>query len=41
VSLGVFNLLDAHYGYPAGGEFLQDVLEADGRTARLKCTYGF
>jgi outer membrane receptor for ferrienterochelin and colicins len=41
ISAGVRNLFDTRYTYPVGEEFIQDALEADGRTFRIKCTYGF
>lgn len=41
VSAGVRNLFNEHYAYPVGEEFTQDVIEADGRTFRIKCTYCF
>ncbi len=41
ISAGVRNLFDRRYAYPVGGEFVQDALEADGRTFRVKCTYCF
>ncbi len=41
VSAGVRNLFDTRYAYPVGEEFIQDALEADGRTIRVKCTYSF
>lgn len=41
VSLSFYNLLDRKYGDPGAGEHLQDVIEQDGRTWRLKLTYRF
>jgi len=40
-SASVYNLFDQSYGYPAAGEFEQDILEQDGRTFRVKLTYAF
>ncbi len=41
VSVSVYNLLDAEYGYPGAGDHLQDVLRQDGRSFRVKLTYHF
>jgi len=40
-SASVYNLLDQHYSDPATRFHLQDTLERDGRTFRLKLTYRF
>ncbi len=37
----VYNLLDRHYGYPGGGEHLENILYQDGRNVRLKLVYTF
>jgi iron complex outermembrane receptor protein len=41
VSASVYNLFDAKYGYPGGPEHLQDSIEQNGRTFRLKVTHRF
>jgi len=41
LSAGVYNLFDSRYGFPGGSGHLQDVIEQDGRTFRLKLTYRF
>ncbi|MBI5739723.1 MAG: TonB-dependent receptor [Nitrospirae bacterium] len=41
VSAGVYNLFDRKYADPGAGEHLQDTIEQDGRTFRLKLTYSF
>ncbi|MCH8617522.1 TonB-dependent receptor [Undibacterium sp. TS12] len=41
ISLGVYNLFDRHYSVPGGPEHLQDSLQQDGRSYRLKLTYKF
>jgi outer membrane receptor for ferrienterochelin and colicins len=41
ISAGARNLFDTRYAYPVGEELIQDALEADGRTFRVKCTYVF
>jgi outer membrane receptor protein involved in Fe transport len=40
-SASVYNLFDATYFYPASRFHLQDTIEADGRSFRLKLTYRF
>ena len=40
-SASVYNLLDTTYSYPSSRYHLQDTIEADGRTFRLKLTYRF
>jgi outer membrane receptor for ferrienterochelin and colicins len=41
VSASIYNLLDRKYGDPGGQEHLQDVLQQDGRTLRMKVGYSF
>ncbi len=41
ISASVYNLLDARYRSPGGAEHVQDRLEQDGRTFRLKLSYRF
>jgi len=41
LSASVYNLLDKKYGDPATPFHLQDILERDGRTFRVKLTYRF
>lgn len=41
VSASVYNLFDTKYGYPGAEDHLQDVIEQDGRSFRLKLTYRF
>jgi len=41
LSGSVYNLFDTHYGYPGGGEHMEDVIYQDGRSARLKLSYTF
>ncbi len=43
ISAGVYNLFNQGYGFPGGGEsvHVQDVIEQDGRTFRMKFTYRF
>ncbi|HKQ13174.1 MAG TPA: TonB-dependent receptor [Steroidobacteraceae bacterium] len=41
VSVGVFNLLDAHYGYPGSADNVQDIIEQNGRSVQGKITYRF
>lgn len=40
-SASIYNLLDKHYGDPATRFHLQDIIEQDGRSFRLKLTYHF
>ena len=40
-SASVYNVLDRKYGDPASRFHLQDILEQDGRSFRLKLTYRF
>lgn len=41
LSASVYNILGEHYRVPASGEFLQEFLEQDGRSFRVKLTYRF
>ncbi|MCX7965824.1 MAG: TonB-dependent receptor [Syntrophorhabdaceae bacterium] len=41
VSATIYNLMDKKYGYPGAGEHIQQVIEQDGRSFRLKLTYTF
>ena len=41
LSASVYNLFDKKYGDPGGAEHLQDIIEQDGRTFRVKLTYRF
>ncbi len=41
VSISLYNLFDADYGYPGGPGLTQDVIQQDGRTLRVKATYKF
>jgi iron complex outermembrane receptor protein len=41
VSASVYNLFDARYGYPGAEDHLQDVIQQDGRSFRLKLTFRF
>jgi len=41
LSASVYNLFDRDYGDPASTEHLQDVIEQDGRTFRVKVTASF
>ena len=41
VSCGVYNLFDTKYSFPAGPEHIEEALQQDGRTFRLKFTYRF
>lgn len=41
VGLNVYNLFDKDYGYPGSEEHLQDIIEQDGRTFRLRLDYAF
>jgi iron complex outermembrane receptor protein len=41
VSAMVYNLFDTRYAFPSAGEFLQEKIEQDGRTLRVKLTYRF
>ncbi len=40
-SLSIYNLLNKHYGYPGGGEHVQDILRQDGTEAAFRLTYRF
>jgi len=40
-STSVYNLFDKRYGDPGSGEHIQDTIEQDGRTFRVKLTYSF
>ncbi|MGA7826690.1 MAG: TonB-dependent receptor [Geobacteraceae bacterium] len=41
LSASVYNLLDTRYSVPAGGEHLQQSIEQDGRSFRVKATWLF
>jgi len=41
VSASIYNLLDAKYSYPGAGEHIEDQIEQDGRSLRIKVTYRF
>ncbi|MBI5099239.1 MAG: TonB-dependent receptor [Nitrospirae bacterium] len=41
ISGSAYNIFNKHYSDPAGDEHIQDVIEQDGRTFRLKITYVF
>jgi iron complex outermembrane receptor protein len=41
VSASVYNLFDERYGDPSTRFHLQDILERDGRTFRIKLAYRF
>jgi outer membrane receptor for ferrienterochelin and colicins len=41
ISASVYNLFDTRYGDPGGEEHRQDVIPQDGRSFRVKLTYGF
>ena len=41
VGLNVYNLFDKNYDYPGSEEHLQDLIEQDGRTFRLRLDYAF
>ena len=41
ISASVYNLFDERYGTPGASEHLQDVIQQDGRTFRVKLTYRF
>jgi outer membrane receptor for ferrienterochelin and colicins len=41
LSAGLYNLFDMDYEYPAFDEHVQDGIEQDGRTFRIKLTYRF
>ena len=41
VSVSVYNLFDAQYGYPVSEDHLQNVIQEDGRSFWLKVTYRF
>lgn len=36
-----YNLFDEHYAFPAGDEFVPDVIAQDGRSFRVKFVYRF
>jgi outer membrane receptor for ferrienterochelin and colicins len=38
---GIYNAFDRQYGYPGAGEHLQDVIEQDGRTYRVRLIKNF
>jgi len=37
----IYNLWDARYGHPGAEDHLQDVIQQDGRSFRIKLTYKF
>jgi len=41
LSASVYNLFDKQYGDPVSADLVQDVLQQDGRSYRLKLTYAF
>ncbi|MBA4388495.1 MAG: TonB-dependent receptor [Verrucomicrobia bacterium] len=41
ISASVYNLADTTYGYPSAENHLQEVIEQDGRSFRVKVTYRF
>ena len=41
IAAGLYNLFDVDYAYPGSGEHVQDQIEQDGRTFRIKLTYRF
>lgn len=41
ISASIYNLLDREFRFPGGPEHVQDTIEQDGRTFRLKVSYGF
>jgi outer membrane receptor for ferrienterochelin and colicins len=41
LSASIYNLFDYDYGDPVGPEHVQDVIQQDGRTFRVKLTYRF
>jgi len=41
ISGSIYNLFDTRYGYPGAADHLQDVIQQDGRSFRLKLTYRF
>ncbi len=41
ISAGIYNLFDDDYSYPGSAEHLQDEIEQNGRTYRLKIDYTF
>ena len=41
VSASIYNLFDAKYAHPAGPEHLQEIIQQNGRTFRLKVTHRF
>ena len=41
ISGSVYNLFNKKYGDPGGEEHVQDILQQDGRTFRIKVTYLF
>lgn len=40
-SAGIYNLFDKQYGDPVSADLVQNILEQDGRSFRLKLTYAF
>jgi iron complex outermembrane receptor protein len=41
VSASIYNLFDESYGDPGSGEHVQDLIEQDGRSFRIKLNYSF
>lgn len=41
LSASLYNLFDTRFGYPGGGEHIQDIIPQDGRTFRVKLSYQF
>lgn len=41
LSVSLYNVFGTNYGDPGSAEHVQDVIEQDGRAARVKLTYGF
>ena len=40
-SASIYNLFDQRYSDPVSGDFIQNSIEQDGRSFRLKLTYHF
>ena len=40
-SASLYNVFDTHYSDPVSSDYLQDSIQQDGRTFRLKLTYHF
>jgi iron complex outermembrane receptor protein len=41
LSASVYNLFDVHYGYPGAAEHVQDIIDQNGLSFRVKLTYHF